>query len=294
MRWLICLLFLTNWSPAQNAEPLEANLAKTYDAWRTAVINRNVRSWQTHTAPHRQMEIRNRIVSEKKPFPATVFRLPSPPPSIRGLKFLSAKQNGRTTKSAYFGKVDFGLGGQPTDNLLVLSFIRGNGTWLYDKADFVNLTALPEVKKELAAGNLKYLEETADAQPNGVVPKTPLAARPAKYIAKLYVFCPGREVEVRVNKFSHHRFANAQEAEVVIGGARDGANEVQFRVEPLEGGLGTEAFTVRVYLMSEIRGVKPVKVYEYLVQEEGKVKGLVSETFRVDADDIRKLMGQGG
>lgn len=294
MRWLICLLFLTNWSPAQNAEPLEANLAKTYDAWRTAVINRNVRSWQTHTAPHRQMEIRNRIVSEKEAISCHGF-----PPSFTASFDPRLEVSQRQAKRAnhqigVFWESGLWIGGQPTDNLLVLSFIRGNGTWLYDKADFVNLTALPEVKKELAAGNLKYLEETADAQPNGVVPKTPLAARPAKYIAKLYVFCPGREVEVRVNKFSHHRFANAQEAEVVIGGARDGANEVQFRVEPLEGGLGTEAFTVRVYLMSEIRGVKPVKVYEYLVQEEGKVKGLVSETFRVDADDIRKLMGQGG
>ena len=48
----------------------------------------------------------------------------------------------------------------------------------------------------------------------GVVPPTPIRANPAKYIAKVYVFCPGREVRVQINKISRHRFANAKEAGV--------------------------------------------------------------------------------
>ena len=145
------------------------------------------------------------------------------------------------------------MGGDPTENLLVLSFVKGGGGWLYDRADFVNLAALPAVRKELAAGNLKYLKETPEAQPSGTrFPPTPISAQPAKYMAKVYVFCPGREVKVQINKISRHRFANAKEAEIVIGGAVDGPNEVQYSVKKLEGGTGKEVMTrARV---SDVRG----------------------------------------
>ena len=256
------------------------------------MIRKDAATWQKVTAEHRRMEVKNRIVSEKRAFPAAVFDLPAPPPSIEGLRFLDAKQNGATAKASYFGKIDFGVGGAPTDNLLVLSFIRGGGGWLYDRADFVNLAALPEVRTELAAGNLKYLKETPEAQPSGVVPPTAIEARPAKYIAKVYVFCPGREVQVQVNKISRHRFANAKEAEIVIGGAVDGANEVQFSTKKLDGGTGKEAMTIRVYLMSEVSGVQPVKAFEYQVAEGGAVKPFGTDSFILDAAMIAKLNGK--
>jgi hypothetical protein len=144
----------------------------------------------------------------------------------------------------------------------------------------------------LAAGDLKYLKETPEAQPDGVVPRTPLTAPPAKYIAKVYVFCPGREVRVQVNKISHHRFANAKEAEIVIGGARDGSNEVQFTTKKLEGGTGKEAMTIRVYLMSQVNGVKPVKAFEYQITENGSPKPVDTQTFVVDAATVSKLAGR--
>ena len=144
----------------------------------------------------------------------------------------------------------------------------------------------------VALGDLKYLKETPEAQPSGVVPPTPLEARAAKYIAKVYVFCPGREVQVQVNKISRHRFANAKEDEVVIGGATDGPNEVQFSTRKLEGGTGKEAMTIRVYLMSEVEGVQPVKAFEYLVQENAPVKPFGTDSFVVDAATVAKLNGR--
>jgi hypothetical protein len=213
------------------------------------------------------------------------------PPTLQGLKFLEAKQNGATAKASYFGKVNFGIA-EPSDNLLVLSFVRGNGGWLYDRADFVNLIALPNVRKELAAGDLKYLKETPEAQPTGKVPPVPIAARPPKYVAKVYVFSPGREVKVQINKISQHRFANVQEAEVVIGGAQDGPNEVQFTTKKLEGGTGKEAMTIRVYLRSEVAGVDPIKVFQYQVAEGGAVKPFGTETFTVDAATAAKITGR--
>lgn len=271
---------------------LREDLEGTYGMWREAMVRKDARVWQQVTAPHRQGEVRNRIVSAKMAFPAAVFELPAPPPSLGGLKFLDAKQNGRTAKAAYFGKVDFGVGGEPTENLLVLSFVQGGRSWLYDRADYVNLSALPEVRAELAKGDLGYLEGVPEAQPSGIVPPEPIAANPATTIAKVYVFCPGREVEVQINKISRHRFANAKEADIVIGGARAGANEVQYAIRKLEGGTGEEALTIRVYLLSQIEGVKPVKAFEYLVAEKGAIEPYGTGNFTMDAAMAAKLAGR--
>lgn len=288
---MICATALAMTAALSASDALRPELEKSYSAWRDSIIRRDAASWQRVTAPHRRMEVKNRIVSEKRAFPAAVFDLPAPPPSIAGLRFLEASQNGPTAKASYYGKIDFGVGGEPSDNLLVLSFVRGGAGWLYDRADFVNLAALPAVRKELAAGDLKYLNETPEARPSGVVPSIPIEARPAKYIAKVYVFCPGREVQVQVNKISRHRFANAKEAEIVIGGAVDGPNEVQFSTRKLEGATGKEAMTIRVYLMSETPGVKPLKVFEYQVAENAEAKPFGTSAFVVDAATVAKLNG---
>ncbi|MFM2196790.1 MAG: hypothetical protein RLZZ505_222 [Verrucomicrobiota bacterium] len=290
-RYILALSFaLSVFCHAQ--EDLRANLEKTYGIWRTALLNQDAATWQRVTAEHRRVEVKNLIVSQKRAFPATLFNLPAPPPGLDGLKFLEAKQNGATAKSAYFGKIDFGVGGKPTDNLLVLSFVRGTGGWLYDKADFVNLTALPEVRVELAAGDLSYLRGVPEAQPSGVVPITPIAVKPATTIAKVYVFCPGREVQVQVNKVSRHRFANAKEAEIVIGGAHAGLNEVQYSIRKLEGGTGEEALTIRVYLMSEVPGIQPIKMFEYQVPEKGALEPVATGHFNLDAATAAKLLGK--
>jgi len=271
---------------------LRPSLETTYNAWREAMIRKDGGTWQRVTSEHRRIEVRNRIVSEKMAYPSSVFNLPAPPPAIQGLQFLEAKQNGPTAKASYFGKIDFGIGGEPTNNLLVLSFTRGSVSWLYDRADFVNLSALPAVRKELAAGNLKYLAETPEAQPSGKVPLPPISVNPAKVVAKVYVFCPGREVQVQINKISRHRFANAKEAEVVIGGAVDGPNEVQYSIKKLEGGTGKEVMTVRVYLMASTPGTKPIKAFEYQIAAGEKPKAVGSGMFIVDANLIAKLEGR--
>jgi hypothetical protein len=270
-------------------EALRANLEKTYSVWRESLIKKDFRIWKQVTAEHRQVDVKNRIISEKLSFPLSVFNLPAPPPLLNGLKFLTASQKGPTAKAAYFGKIDFGVGGEPSDNLLVISFVQSGKSYLYDKVDFVNLTALPEVRKELAAGDLTYLKGVPEAQPSGVVPATPIAVQPATTIAKVYVFCPGREVEVLVNKVSRHKIINGKEAETVIGGARGGVNEVQYAIRKLEEGSGQEALTIRVYLLSEVAGVKPIKVFEYQVQEKGVVAPHGSGSFVLYQGVITKI-----
>jgi hypothetical protein len=273
-------------------EALRVELERTYSIWRESLIKKDFRTWQQVTAEHRRIEVKNRILSEKLPYPASVFNLPAPPPVLSGLKFLSATKNGRTAKTAYFGKVDFAVGSEPTDNLLVLSFVQGANRYLYDKADYVNLSALPEVRQELAAGDLSYLKGVPEAQPSGVVPSTQVEVQPVTTIAKVYVFCPGREVEVMVNKVSRHKIINGKEAETVIGGARAGSNEVQYAIRKLEGGTGEEALTIRVYLLSEVAGVKPIKAFEYQVAEKGVAAPHGSGHFVLDQKVQNELLGK--
>ena len=285
---VLAALTATGFAQAPAADTAKA-LTASYNAWRGAMIRKDGNAWQRATAPHRQREIRNRLVSEKRPFPSGVFDLPAPPPPLENLKLIHVSQRGPTAKAAFFGPVNFGVEGKPTDNILVLSFVNAEG-WKYDRADFVNLAALPDVRKELAANNLKYVEETPDFQASGTVPPMPPSVGAAKYIAKVYVFCPGREVQVQVNQISRHRFTNAKEAEVVLGGALDGVNNIAFNVKGLEGGTGKEAFTVRVYLMSEIEGTKPIKAFEYQVNEGGSVEPFSKGTFTVDAATAARLL----
>lgn len=293
---LLSILLMTSVCPAQAQAPAPAadvgkTLVTTYTAWRASIVGKDVAAWQRTTAPHRQAEIRNRLLSEKRSFPAGVFDLPSPPPPLDGLKMIHLSQRGATAKAAFFGKIDFGVGGEPLENILVLSFVN-SGAWRYDRADFVNLAALPEVRKEIAAGDLKYVAETPDFQASGTVPPTPPSVPAAKYIAKVYVFCPGREVQVQVNQFSRHRFANAKEAEIVLGGAKDGANSVTYSVKPLEGGTGKEALAIRVYLMSEIAGTPPIKAFEYRVDEGGALTPFGNGSFTVDPVTAAKLISK--
>jgi len=277
--------------PAQDASAeLGRTLGTTYTAWQGAIARKDYATWQAITAPSRQMEVRNRLVSEKRSFPAAVFDLPAPPPPLTGLKMISVSEKGATAKAAWFGKINFGVGGTPTDNIMVVSFVNSGGAWKYDKADYVNLAALPDVRKELAAGNLSYVDQTPDFKATGVIPPVPPQAGMSKYIAKVYVFCPGREVQVQVNQISRHHFINAQEAETVIGGVSDGPNSITFTSKQIEGGTGKEAFTVRVYLMSESEGAKTQKVYEYRADEGGAVKALNTANFTVDPAVAGKLL----
>jgi hypothetical protein len=273
-------------------DSLGNSLATTYSAWRTSIARKDVATWQRVTAPSRLVSLRNRILSEKKPFPDAVFDLPSLPPMLEGLKMIHLSQKGPTAKATWFGKIDFGIGGEPTENLMVVSFVKGTAGWQYDSADYVNLSAIPDVRKELSSGNFKYVKEGEDFQASGKPPVMPPSVAAAKYIAKVYVFCPGRQVDVTVNQVSQHHFAHTKDAEVVIGGARDGQNTISYTIKPMQGGTGKEAMTIRIYLMSEIAGTQPIKAFEYQVEEGGAVKPSGQGVFVVDPSIAVKLVGK--
>lgn len=293
-RIALCLLVLTfaAESHAQDSAGLRRQLAGVYNVWRNAMVTKNLAQWQANTSRRRQVVVKNRIYSERASFPAALFALPVAPPDIRTLKILQVKVKGVTAKVVYFGRVDFGVGGAPTDNLLVVDFVNETGRWKYDNAEFVNISALKGVREQLQAGNLKFLA-SADFEPSGKLAPTPIAVNgPVKYIAKTYVYCPGREVQLQINRISRHLFQNTKEAEVVSGGAKDGKNEVQFAIKSLPGSTGTEPLAVRVYLFSEIQGVKPLMILDYEVKEKEKPKANGTLSFTVGPKEAAAVKGR--
>lgn len=268
---------------------LVTHLRGVYNQWRTATIRKDARKWERLVSTNRLINVRNRIWSERRPFPQTVFSSQLAPPDINRLRALKVRVNGRTAKSVYYGKVDFGVGGKPTDNAFVVSYVQEGSGWKYDGGEFVNLELLPQVRKQVAQGNFQYFDDDS-FKPSGVVPEKPWAiSGPVKYIAKAYVFCPGREVKVTMNKISEHLFQNTKRAEVVIGGARDGQNTVKYTIKDIPGGDPKAVITVRVYLFSEIPGTKPIKAAEYQVEDGSKPKASGTMSFKLTPEVAQKL-----
>ncbi|MBT8035987.1 MAG: hypothetical protein KJO21_00450 [Verrucomicrobiae bacterium] len=270
---------------------LSQSLQDVYLYWRKAMAAKSYNAWKQVTASHRRVSIQNRIFSEKGVFPTDIFKLPTAPPALTGLKLLRVRSKGATAKLVYFGKVDFGVGGKPTDNLLVLSFIYEGRGWKYDTAEFVNLENLKDVRAQLQAENLAYVDGVAFL-PTGVKPPQPILVQRAKYITKVYSYCPGREVRVAVNSISKHRFQDTQQAEVVMGGARDGRNEIWYAIKDLPGYQGDDPITIRVYLFSQIPGVQPIKVYQYQTKKGEEPKAEGSDEFQVDVATGAKILGR--
>ena len=285
------LLLSSGLLSAQDAN-LRKDLEKSYQAWRLSMQTKNEINWRNATAMHRQIAVKNRLLSEKKKFPMAVFDIPALPPSLRGLKHLGTQRRGPTAKAYYFGKIDFGIGGNPAENLLVLSFVGAQGSWKYDQMEYVNLVAIPEVKAQLAKGDISYITKTPELMPSGQVPPTPVAVKEAQYIAKVYAYCPGREIQVQINQTSRHTFQDAQEAQLIIGGAKPGTNQIQYAIKNLIAEEFKDPMTLRVYLMSEVAGVKPVKIYEYQVGEGKKPVGFGKGTFVIDDAVRRRLLGR--
>ena len=291
-RLFLLLCFFVPLVSAHAQTELQKDLARTYIIWQKAMVNKDVRGWESIVSSERKKEVKNKIYSEKFKYPAQIFNTPVPPPSTRDLKMLQAKASGTDAKAVFFGKVNFDVGGEPEQNLLVVSYQKEGGRWRFVKAEYVNLTNLPDIRKQIQNKDYSYLSH-ADFQPLPYQRKSYIELKsPVSIITKLYAYCPGREVKASYNKRSNHLFQNEQEAEIAIGGSKSGLNEISMSIKSLPGGQKNEPITVRVYLFSQVEGVQPIKAYEYLVKEGGKVDGIVSKTFEITPEMVNKLHGR--
>lgn len=179
-------------APRPGDSQLRDDLDVAYNTWRLHMLRGNYDGWRATTSAYRQVKVRNLAVSEKRPFPASLFRQPMAPPALSPLMYVGSVVDGPTAAATYYGKVDLGLGEEPTDaNALVLLFTNERGKWKYDQARFFNLSRLPAVRDRLKRGDATVLMEQDGFQPLGKIPPVPPLCPPAKYIAKILVDCPG-------------------------------------------------------------------------------------------------------
>lgn len=287
---LLVLVLSAHASPvlaAQRADDLKPTLIKAYHQWRQAMITKNYQSWRATTASYRQMRVRNQIVSEKRPFPQAIFDNPMLPPSIASLDDVGILVKQNSAAMTLFGKVDFGIGGTPTQNAITLLFVRENRGWKYDSARFFNLSQMPELRQKLAKKDANALTEEG-FQPLDQVPSPAPPCNAPRFIAKLFVDCPGRLVEATINGISHHRLTDTREAEIIWGGADIGENQIELKISDDPEGTPKGPLEVTVYLMPEIEGNVPVAAYQ-LKTNTNDAPPPVKTTFTID----RALLAKG-
>jgi len=275
---LIILIFLavghstglmTNSAMAQNAPQQDPTLRPTlenaYNAWHSAMATGDIAKWEQVTAFSRQMEIRNIIVSQKLPFPQTFFADPLESPTLAGLIGLGVLSTGQTATSTYFGKANFdgAPDSGPIDNLIVLHFLKEDGTWKFDRLRVVKTGNDPELLLQIRNADFSFLQGE-EFQPAPQLPPAPQPVNAPDFIAEAWVDATGYEVNVVVNGIETGNFSNVKTAELIMGGIRRGNNQITITTKPLAEGVagGVPKVEVAIYA-AKTPNEEAIRVFHY-------------------------------
>ncbi len=252
-------------SPAQSAPQLRNSLEGLYESWRVAVANKDLAAWEQVTAVSRQVKIRNRIVSEKAPFPQAFFDDPIQAPSLGGLVSLGCLSRGNTATLIYYGKINFGLGDEPAkipDNLLVLRFAKNDGVWKFDNLRLVKIGNDGEILLNIRNQDFSFLKGV-EFQPPLAPDPVPASVNPPDYIAELWITSIGYEVEVIVNGNVSATIADYSGKELVIGGVKRGKNTVEIKTKALTEIKGNAPSKIEIAIYAQIKKDSVQRVFHY-------------------------------
>jgi len=237
---LIPLILLQSLLPAQDAaaevpvasDPsLRPTLEAVYLSWRNAMAATNVAEWEKSTALSRQFDTRNRIVSQKLPFPQALFDDPVEAPSLSGLIALGVLSTGETATSTYFGKANFGEGETAVaNNLIVLHFIREEGVWKFDNLRVVKLGNDGEILLQIRNQDFSFLRGK-EFLPEPELPPLPPQVSQPDYIAEIWLTSLGYETEVSVNGILSGKISDNSGKDLLIGGLRKGENSITIKTK---------------------------------------------------------------
>ena len=266
--------------------PLKKELNHVYSQWRRAMLSKDYKAWKQWTSYARQMETRNAVVSQKKSFPKAVFAVPMRPPAVTALKPLALNVKGPTATAIYFGKVDFGVGGQVPDGLLLLNYLKEGNTWKFYTLTLMN--QLPaNVRAQARAGNTKFLND-AEFRPSGVAPRLQKACPKPDYVSDIHIISLGFDTEVIVNGISYHGVANDYGTELVIGGLKKGANKIQVKSRRLGKSVsGEHRLKVTAHVKTGNRAKPAIKVFEFTPADPKRGPFNFNGTFNVDRKALR-------
>ncbi len=221
--------------PPSRSEPsMRVELENAYERWRTAMARRDLRAWEAAVPMYRRMETRNRIVSEKQPFPEALFDSPMEAPPLSNLIALDVKTRRVTASAIYFGKADFGISdpAQVKNVFLVLRFLKEDGTWFFDNIRIVRVGENTEILHQIRIGDLSFLDGE-EFQPLGSVPPVAQPAKTPDLMAEAWVTSLGYETEIWINGIRLGKIGNNSGRELVMGGVNRGQNLISIETRQI-------------------------------------------------------------
>lgn len=267
---------------AQPDNQIRVSLESAYEAWRRAMDTGDLASWEQTTAFSRQIEIRNRIISQKQSFPQALFDDPVAAPLLSGLIALGVLSTGDTATSTYFGKADFGdePGMAVSDNLLVLHFLREEGKWKFDNLRIVKIGNDGEILLQIRNSDFSFLRGD-EFQPAPFLPPVPQPVVSPAFVAEAWIDATGHEVKITVNDHLTGTFRNVKTSELVMGGAKLGGNQIRIETKVLDetnSGGATPKVEVAIYAAADPTG-EAQRVYHF--KPGAVVPPVVTESFVV-------------
>ena len=246
-----CIALTPCWLNAQDAAPASTETGKPevtkavsspeyqtgfqaiYNTWRDAMQAKNYGAWKNATAAYRQVEIRNRILSQKQLFPDAMFDVPLSAPQLAQLNMIDIFVKGPTATAVYFGKLDFGVssGGSTPDSFLVLRFAGEGDAWKFDNMRVIKFGAGSNLLQRIRQGDFGFLQD-AEFQPSGVVPPVAKPVSVPSFLAELWVSAIGYEATVTINGQHSSTVVNNTGRDLVIGGLSRGDNRIGIAIKP--------------------------------------------------------------
>ncbi len=271
-----------------NQEKARAAAELVYNTWRIAMIRGSEQSWRNSATRSRQAKVRNLIISQRGDFPRDFFNTQAEPPRLENFKFVGALTGcgGRTLAVTYVGKLQLGEG-QARDNAFVLELVYEDGKWKLDQTRFFDLGNLPDVRKRLLAKDIELLKEQDGFQPYSAIPRVPAACHAPALIGKIFVDCPGRDLDISINGISEHEFADERRADVISGGLRRGQNTISYTVRTNEA-LPHPSMGIGIFVMPETPGNHPVCVFDHIIEGTDTATG-GTITFNISNEHIASM-----
>ncbi|MAS94243.1 MAG: hypothetical protein CMO55_13685 [Verrucomicrobiales bacterium] len=272
------LVLSCNAGEARPDPALRPSLESVYEEWRQSMATGNLQQWEASTAFSRQIETKNRIISQRLPFPAALFEDPIGSPSLGGLLSLGVLSTGETATSTYFGKANFGTDPETpiSDNLIVLHFLKEEGRWKFDSLRIVKLGNDGEILLKLRNSDFSFLSGE-EFQPADQLPPLQQPVNPPELLAEAWIDCTGYEVDITINGHRLGKFTNAKTTELVMGGVKKGNNTIQIQsVRRAELTDSAPRFEFAIYA-AESAGSEAKRVLH--IKKEGDLPPTMQESF---------------
>lgn len=247
---------------------------RVYNTWRLSMMRGSVSAWRGCTSRSRQAKVQNLIVSERGNFNRDFFRMSKDaPPALEAFRYIGALAgcNKRSMAICYLGRIQM-PDGKVSPQALVIHLVAEGNAWKYDQSSYFNLQNLPKVVKRLKRKELSVLKEQDGFHPYEKLPLVPRLCGTPQLIGKVFVDCPGRVIEMKINGISTHEFYNERRADIISGGLRQGANSISYKFKNIAGEQ-RPTMGIGLFVMPEINGLQPAVVFEHILDESSAAKG---------------------